>query len=132
MTDYRTLTLVVVFLVTSGISVITGSASLRTVPVMLQFGINPKTAVATNMLALRFMSVGGSIPFLRRRIIDKTRLPSSRAAEAAGVALTFVLGIYGGFFSGGYVTLLTALYVDCFRMQYLEAIAVTKLANVFS
>jgi hypothetical protein len=45
---------------------------------------------------------------------------------------TFMLGIYGGFFSGGYVTLLTASYVTLFRMTFVEAIATTKLINVFS
>jgi uncharacterized membrane protein YfcA len=42
------------------------------------------------------------------------------------------LGIYGGFFSGGYVTLLTAVYVWLFRLTFVEAIATTKLINVFS
>lgn len=46
--------------------------------------------------------------------------------------LTFVLGIYGGLFSGGYVTLLTAVYVAFFGMTFSEAIASTKLINVFS
>jgi uncharacterized membrane protein YfcA len=45
---------------TSAISVVTGSTSLITVPVMFQFDIDPRTAVATNMFALTFMSVGGS------------------------------------------------------------------------
>ena len=42
------------------------------------------------------------------------------------------MGIYGGFFSGGYVTILTAVYVALFRMSFLEAIATTKVTNVFS
>jgi len=46
--------------------------------------------------------------------------------------LTFLLGIYGGFFSGGYVTILTAVYVAVFRFTFVEAIATTKLMNVFS
>ena len=49
-----------------------------------------------------------------------------------GYFATFILGIYGGFFSGGYVTMLTAAYVGFFRMTYVEAIATTKLVNVFS
>lgn len=53
-------------------------------------------------------------------------------AEIAGYFLTFILGIYGGFFSGGYITLLTAAYVMFFRMTFLQAIAITKLINVFS
>ena len=53
-------------------------------------------------------------------------------AELIGYGLTFLLGIYGGFFSGGYVTVLTAGYVALFRMSFLEAIATTKVMNVFS
>jgi len=47
-----------VFLFTSVISVVTGSTSLITVPVMIALGIEAHVAVATNMLALTFMSVG--------------------------------------------------------------------------
>ena len=43
-----------------------------------------------------------------------------------------MLGIYGGFFSGGYVTLLTAAYVMLFRMTFIQAIATTKFINIFS
>lgn len=180
------LILITVFLIASVISVITGSTSLITVPVMLQFGIEPRTALATNMLALTLMSVGGTLPFIGKGVIDRPRLPllivltlvasivgallvlvvpsrsmpliisismivvtmlsianrkagvvpaegiPSRIAEIAGYVVTFILGIYGGFFSGGYVTLLTAAYVMLFRMTFVQAIATTKLINIFS
>ena len=51
------LILTAIFLAASIISVITGSTSLITVPVMLQFGIEPRIALATNMLALTLMSM---------------------------------------------------------------------------
>lgn len=177
--------LVIVFLLTSTISVITGSTSLITVPVMLQSGIDAHVAVATNMFALTWMSVGGTLPFLQTTAIDRRRLlplivltligsiagalllliipkaslpviiaiamlgitvfslvnhtagiatarvPTS-TAEWSGYTATFILGIYGGFFSGGYVTLLTAAYVALFGMTYVEAIAITKVINIFS
>jgi uncharacterized protein len=179
------LALTAIFLFTSIISVVTGSTSLVTVPAMLQFGIDPRVAVATNMFALIFMSVGGTLPFLRTGTIDKRRLPllgmltligsiagawlltviaaknipllvalfmiaialfsllnpqagvlaagpPTKNAEFAGYAATLLLGIYGGFFSGGYVTLLTAVYVLCFRMTFLEAVATTKVINILS
>lgn len=47
-------------------------------------------------------------------------------------ALVFLLGIYGGLFSGGYVTILTAVCVGIYGMNYGEAVASTKLINVFS
>ena len=56
----------------------------------------------------------------------------SRRAEWAGYAATFALGVYGGFFSGGYVTLLTAAYVALFRVRFVEAVATTKVVNVCS
>jgi len=186
MTGLQVLLLAAVFFVTSSVSVVTGSTSLLTVPAMFAFGIAPRTAVATNMFALTFMSVGGSLPFLRGRGVDRKRIaclivltlagsicgaflllivpqgsvplvvsgamvgvaifsliyrqagiyqstdPPTVAAEIAGYTLTFFLGIYGGFFSGGYVTVLTAVYVVFFRMNFLEAIATTKLVNIFS
>ncbi|MEQ1603290.1 MAG: sulfite exporter TauE/SafE family protein [Pyrinomonadaceae bacterium] len=46
--------------------------------------------------------------------------------------LVFLLGIYGGLFSGGYVTILTAVCVGVYGMKYGEAVASTKLINVFS
>jgi uncharacterized protein len=58
--------------------------------------------------------------------------PPSRATEITAYALTFALGIYGGFFSGGYVTMLTAVFVALFGMTFVEAVATTKIVNVFS
>ncbi|EKE97978.1 MULTISPECIES: sulfite exporter TauE/SafE family protein [Nostocales] len=175
-----------IFLIASVISVITGSTSLITVPVMLQFGIESRTALATNMFALTLMSIGGTLPFIGKGVIDRPRLPllifltltssilgallvlivpsksiplvisismilvtvlsianknagvvpaeaiPSQAAEIVGYIATFIIGIYGGFFSGGYVTLLTAAYVMLFRMTFVQAIATTKLINIFS
>ncbi|MBH8563075.1 sulfite exporter TauE/SafE family protein [Nostoc sp. CENA67] len=186
MSNIQLLILIIVFLITSIISVVTGSTSLITVPVMLQLGIEPRTALATNMLALTFMSMGGTLPFIGKKTIDHSRLPllivltlagsiwgavivltvpvklmpliisilmiavaifsitnrnvgvipptgsPSRLAEFGGHAATFVLGIYGGFFSGGYITILTTAYVSLFRMTFLEAVANTKLINIFS
>jgi uncharacterized membrane protein YfcA len=44
-----------------------------------------------------------------------------------------VLGeIYGGFFSGGCVALLTAAFVAFFHFTFIEAVALTKVLNVFS
>ena len=177
--------LIVLFLLTSVVGVVTGSNSLLTVPVMFQFGIDEKVAVATNMFGLVFMSVGGTIPFVRRSRIDYrktaplillTIVGSAIGAALVGIianqslklivsiamivvavftllrreissdeeqpgrvpqtpaayALTFGLAIYGGLYSGGYVTLLTAVLVAFFAMGFGEAVAATKLINVFS
>lgn len=171
---------------TSVVSVVTGGTSLITVPAMLHFGIEPRSAVATNMLALTLMSAGGSLSFRGRNLIDRRRLPllvtltlagsvlgamllvivpsrampviipllmigmvlfsvlrrdagvspaaqeKSRASVAAGYAVTFLLAILGGFFSGGYVTILTAAFVGLFGMTFLQSVSTTKIINVFS
>jgi uncharacterized membrane protein YfcA len=175
-----------VFLVTAAISVVTGGTSLITVPIMMQLGMDPHAAVATNMLALVFLSLGGTLPFLKSPALVHDRLPAlivltligsvlgallllvvpapalplviavamiaiavfsmgkrnlgltkplhppARRLQAAGYAAMFFLGIYGGFFSGGYVALLTAVCVGCFGMTFLEAVAATKVLNLFS
>jgi uncharacterized protein len=175
-----------VFLFTAFISVVTGGTSLVTVPVMMQLGINPHVAVATNMLTLIFLSLGGTVPFLKGQLIPRKRLLALigltligsvlgalllvvvsakairivvalamvvvvvffltkgnagvspvavkpvRISEIAGYGLTFILGVYGGFFSGGYVALLTAALVACFGMTFLEAVGMTKILNLFS
>jgi hypothetical protein len=180
----KLLILVAVFLLTSVISVVTGSTSLITVPVMIAVGIEPHVAVATNMMALILMSAGGSLPFARKGVIERRLLPASivltligsvigallllriptgalqltiavamvavavftlakqeggtaqrpvsSASRATGYIATFVLAVYGGFFSGGYVTMLTAACVLLFGLTFLQAVATTKVVNVFS
>ena len=177
--------LILLFFITSAVGVVTGSNSLITVPVMFQFGIDPKIAVATNMFGLTFMAVGATLPFVRQKAIDykkvsplilltiigsaigaalvgfvsdktmpvivsvsmivvtiftlikrdagvaKSEIISAKARNITFV-LTFLLGIYGGLYSGGYVTLLTASYVAFFGMTFTESVASTKLINVFS
>ena len=46
--------------------------------------------------------------------------------------MTFLLAIYGGLYSGGYVTILTASFVAFLGMNYAESVGSTKLVNVFS
>ncbi len=75
-----------IFFVASIISVIAGSTSLITVPVMLEFGVEPRIAIATNMFALTLMSIGGTLPFIGKRVINTRRLP-----------LLILLTIFGSF-----------------------------------
>jgi uncharacterized protein len=176
--------LISVFFLTSIISVVTGSTSLITVPVMIAAGIEPHVAVATNMMALIFMSLGGSLPFARKGVLKRSLLPASIVLTLVGSALgallllripvrvlqltiaiamiavallslirgdrgtsektvsnsrrvvgyvaTFILAVYGGLFSGGYVTMLTAVFVFFFGLTFLQSVATTKVINLFS
>jgi uncharacterized membrane protein YfcA len=151
---------------------------------MFLFGIEPRTAIATNMFGLTFMSIGGALPFVRARTLGQTKwgllisltllgsfigallvlvIPSkamplfvslsmlavagftltrktdgaettvaSPRSQRLALLLTFVLAIYGGFFSGGYVTMLTAVYVALYGMTFVQAVSATKVINVFS
>lgn len=76
--------LLVIFLVTSSISVVTGGTSLITVPAIFQFHIDLRIAVATNMFALTFMSIGGTLPFLKRQDLNRKRLPALIALTRFG------------------------------------------------
>lgn len=64
----------------------------------------------------------------------KPKAPSDRTPGVLVLAyvLIFLLGIYGGLFSGGYVTILTAVCVGVYGMTFGEAVASTKVINVFS
>jgi uncharacterized membrane protein YfcA len=185
MTITQEVILIVLFFVTAFVGVVTGSNSLITVPVMFQFGIDPKVAVATNMFGLTFMSIGASIPFLRQGAVDlkkispligltlissalgallaivisgnelkltvsaamiavslfilfrrnvgveKVEVVSSRSAAITYI-LAFLLGVYGGLYSGGYVTMLTAVLVAFFGLTFSQAVASTKVINIAS
>lgn len=179
------LILICLFFVTSAIGVVTGSNSLITVPLMFQFGIDPKVAVATNMFGLTFWSIGSVIPFIGKDVVDRKRMPKllvmtllgsgigatlvgiissqtmpiivsiamvsivifSILNPSAGVkknenittktefltyGLTFIIGIYGGLFSGGYSTIMTVVFIGLAGMTFTEAIVNTKFINIFS
>ncbi|HEY6475080.1 MAG TPA: sulfite exporter TauE/SafE family protein, partial [Polyangia bacterium] len=54
------------------------------------------------------------------------------ARRMAGYLGTTLLGVYGGFFSGGYTTLMTVLCTVCFDLTMMESVAVTKPINLLS
>lgn len=87
--------LVILFFATSAVGVVTGSNSLITVPVMFQFGIEPKVAVATNMFGLTFMNIGAVAGFVRHSAIEYSRLSPlvliTVAASALGALLVGVI-----------------------------------------
>ena len=83
--------LILLFFITSAIGVVTGSNTLITVPVMFQFGIDPKVAVATNMFGLTFMAIGATIPFLRQGAIDTKRVSPLILLTVAGSAIGALL-----------------------------------------
>jgi uncharacterized protein len=68
----------------------------------------------------------------RKAGLSAAAVTPSSGAKTVGLACTFLLGIYGGFFSGGYVALLTATFVAFFHFTFIAAVALTKVLNMFS
>jgi uncharacterized membrane protein YfcA len=84
------------------------------------------------IIAVAMLGVAAFTVQNRNLGVEAHEVPPSRAAEIAGYAANFLLAVYGGFFSGGYVTMLTAAFVILLGMNFLRAIANTKVMNVFS
>jgi uncharacterized membrane protein YfcA len=84
-----------------------------------------KTIVTVAMFSIVIFTLIGS----RKKNSDASE--HSRF-QALGMVLAFLLAIYGGLYSGGYVTVLTATCVAFLGMSYSGAIAATKVINVFS
>lgn len=66
---------------------------------------------------------------LHRKAAPTPPTPGRRLAGFVGSTL---LGVYGGFFSGGYTTLMTVLCTVCFGLTMMESVAVTKPINLVS
>jgi uncharacterized protein len=79
------------------------------------------------------VSMGLLVTFMAVRPGATARSVSVPAPAAlTGFGLTFVLGIYGGLFSGGYTTLMTFLGVSCFGLRMLESVALMRPVNLVS
>lgn len=180
------LALCIIYFVVGIFSVSVGGTTLVMVPLLIYAGMDIKTAIATNMLVLIFLSLSGMFGF--RKEIKKqhlwwlflfviiTLISSFLGAKLVldinedilkkiiaviivlvastlfvkkeiglkenddisiwkiviGLILVFALGVYGGFFSGGYVTILTYVLILFFGLSFLQSAFDTKVINLFS
>ncbi len=82
-----------------------------------------KGVVGASLAALvLFMAFGPRPP-------ERSRPPQ---APWAGFLASALLGVYGGFFSGGYTTLMTVVGTACFGLTMLESVAMMKPVNLVS
>jgi len=179
--------LCIIYFVVGIFSVSVGGTTLVMVPLLIYAGMDIKTAIATNMFVLIFLSLSGMFGF--RKEIKKqhiwwlavfvvmTLISSYWGAKLVldvneeilqkiiaviiilaagtlfikknvglnenskkisvwkiiiGLILVSVLGVYGGFFSGGYVTILTYVLILFFNLSFLQSAFDTKVINLFS
>jgi len=75
-----------------------------------------------------------AISFLLKRDlgIRERKEKISKMKFVSGSLLIFILGIYGGFFSGGYVTLLSYVLILILGWHFLRVAFITKIFNIFS
>lgn len=84
-----------------------------------------RVVVSTAMIVVALFSI----------FYNPKRSEDSKPRQSSLVVLLIaagILGIYGGYFSGGYVTLLTAAFVGFGGMGYHTAVGTTKVVNIFS
>lgn len=72
--------------------------------------------------------------FLLKRDLGNKEMKerTSKWKFTIGTLAIFFLGIYGGFFSGGYVTFLSYVLILIFGFNFLQAAFITKVFNIFS
>lgn len=102
------------------------ASALGALLVLLITPANIKLLVSVAMIAVTIFTL------LKRDAGVAQIAEVSTRATVLTYILTFALGIYGGLYSGGYVTMLTAVYVAFFGMTFTESVASTKLINIFS
>lgn len=87
-----------------------------------------KRTIAFTMIAMSVPVFFGGAAGERTGPVYKMTLPR----VMLGALLVFALGIYGGFFSGGYMLMLGYVLVIIFDYNFFEATFLTKIFNFFS
>lgn len=88
--------------------------------------------VLKKIIAFIICVIAGFFLFKKNLGIQERKVEMPKAKFIANVLLIFILGIYGGFFSGGYVTLLSYILISTFGLNFLQTAFVTKIFNIFS
>jgi uncharacterized protein len=104
------------------LTVITGALgahlAVKLSETVVKLVIGVSMAALVLFMVLHKKSAGPATPTAARRMV--------------GFLGTTLLGVYGGFFSGGYTTLMTVLCTVCFGLTMMESVAFTKPVNLLS
>jgi uncharacterized membrane protein YfcA len=169
------------------VSASVGGTALVMIPLLVAFGLEPRVAIASNKVAIIFLSAAATLGFRRSvalpgasvlallaipvvvgsvagavlvvrapagitRVIIGTaailvavflflRKDAGLTDRTRGVAgretvrtllLLLPLSVYGGFFTGGYATMLTYTLVIMLGLSFLQGAAATRLLSIFS
>ena len=88
--------------------------------------------ILKKLIAIMIFFIAGSFLLKKDLGILEKKEKISKLKFFGGALLVFTLGIYGGFFSGGYVTFLSYVLILIFGLNFLQAAFVTKIFNIFS
>jgi hypothetical protein len=113
----------------------------RRVPGLMGLTLIGSAAGALLVFAVPAKTLPAVIPFAMLTVLGFLLLqpragiapgPVSPARMRTGYAITLTLGIYAGFLSGGYVTMMIAACMFFFGYPFLRAMAMTRVLNVGS
>jgi uncharacterized membrane protein YfcA len=88
--------------------------------------------VLRKVIAIMICIIAGTCLVKEEFGVQERKEEISAIKFVTGAFLTFILGIYGGFFSGGYITLLTYVLILTLGLNFLQVAFITKIFNVFS
>ena len=88
--------------------------------------------ILKRVIAVIMCIISGSFFFKRDLGIKENKGQISKVKLFTSLLLVLILGIYGGFFSGGYVTLLSYVLILSLGLNFLQAAFITKILNIFS
>jgi uncharacterized membrane protein YfcA len=110
--------LVLVYFVVSVISVVTGGGSLIQVPALIALGVMPRTAVATNMFAVTWMTASATARFARegkiggRFLRPLLAITALTGALGAGLAVVFPEKLVKGVVAGSMLVMLVFIVAN--------------------
>ncbi len=108
------------------LSLVTAIASFLGARIVLMIDEN----VLKNIIAAVILVVTILVFFSKNLGLKQFKTGLNR--RSAGWIIVFILGIYGGFFSGGYITMLTYTFLFFWGMTFIQAVGLTKVLNIFS
>jgi uncharacterized membrane protein YfcA len=88
--------------------------------------------ILKKVIGVMIIVIGGSLFFAKELGIRERKEKISKIKFVGASLSILILGIYGGFFSGGYVTLLSYVFILVLGLDFLQAAYITKIFNVLS